>query len=163
MKKLCIMLAALLFSLTLAACGSIPSSGTSDGDTGSPDKSQQSGEGTLDKYAIKFTDAVLATDYEGHDVIVVSYDYTNNSEAAASAMAALSINAFQDGMDLEYAFDIRGMAYSPDNEMKALSSGTTLNCQTAFILVSASPVTLEATAAFSLSSDKVTCTYQLSE
>lgn len=46
---------------------------------------------------------------------------------------------------------------------EALNSGTTLNCQTAFILVSASPVTLEATAAFSLSSDKVTCTYQLSE
>ena len=46
---------------------------------------------------------------------------------------------------------------------EALNSGTTLNCRTAFILVSASQVTLEATAAFSLSSDKVTCTYQLSE
>ena len=132
MKKLCILLVALLVSFNLTACGSSPSGGTSDGDAahgttvGNTDKSQQFGEGTLDKYAVKFTDAVLATDYEGHDAIVISYD-------------------------------------NSDNEMKDLKTGATLNCQTAFVLTSASPVEVEATAAFSFSSDKVTYTYQITE
>ena len=169
MKKLCILLVALLVSFNLTACGSSPSGGTPDGDAahgttaGNTDKSQQFGEGTLDKYAVKFTDAVLATDYEGHDAIVISYDYTNNDEDAASAMVALYIKAFQDGVELEHAYGIQGVEYNSDNETKDLKTGATLNCQTAFVLTSASPVEVEATAAFSFSSDKVTYTYQITE
>ena len=78
-------------------------------------------------------------------------------------MVALYIKAFQDGVELEHAYGIQGVEYNSDNEMKDLKTGATLNCQTAFVLTSASHVDVEATAAFSFSSDKVTYTYQITE
>lgn len=172
MRKTWVIITALILSLSLAACGGNPTdSGTSDGgadngtvETGSVDKAQQVGEGTLDEYAIKFTGASLAKDYEGNDVIVISYDFTNNGEEATSAMVSLYIQAFQDGVELDAAYGISGDdGYSADNSMKDLQTGATLNCQSAFVLTSTSPVEVEASPAFSFSEDMVTYTYKFAE
>lgn len=165
MRKAWIWIVVLLLSLALTACGSSSPSGSDTTGTSSANKSEQVGEGTLDKYAVKFTGASLAKDYDGNDVIIVSYDFTNNSEENASAMISLLVTAFQDGVELEHAYFIDAPdGYNSDNQMKDLKTGATLNCQEAYILSNTtSPVEVEAKASFSLSSDKVIETFQIAE
>ena len=107
MRKAWVIITALILSLSLAACGGSSADRGTMG-KGNIDKAQQVGEGTLDEYAIKFTGASLAKDYEGNDVIVISYDFTNNGEEAASAIVSLYIQAFQDGVELDTADGVSG-------------------------------------------------------
>lgn len=164
MKKTWVVVAVLLLSLSLAACGSSSSSSdTANADTAS--KTEQVGEGTLGEYAVKFTDATLAKDYEGKDVIIVSYDFTNNGEESASAMVSITVKAFQDGVELSDAYLIDASdVYNAENQMKELKTGATLNCQEAYVLSSTtSPIEVEAQAAFSFSDEKVVNTYQIAQ
>ena len=63
MRKAWIWIVVLLLSLALTACGSGSPSGSDTTGTSSANKSEQVGEGTLDKYAVKFTGAALAKDW----------------------------------------------------------------------------------------------------
>lgn len=170
MKKFLTLLLALVLALGLTACGS-----SSVGDTNTPagsDSQQQEstpsspdGEGTLGKYAVKFTGYTLAKDYQGQDTVIISFDFTNNDEDATSAMVALNIDAYQDGIELESAILTDAPeGYDSESEMKNIKQGATLNCQKAFVLSNtSSPVEVEAEELFSLSSDKVVCTYAIAD
>jgi len=164
MRRIRIAAIVLLLSLFLTACGGTTPEGGS-ADSGKVSGTEQVGEGTVGKYTVKFTDAALAKDYDGKDVIIVSYDFTNNDEETTSAMVSLVVKAFQDGVELERAYFLDGAdGYDADNIMKDLKTGATLNCQEAYILSSmSSPVEVEAKASFSFSDEKVTYTYQLAE
>lgn len=108
MKKYLTLLLVLVLALGLTACGS-SSAGDTNTPAGSDSQQQEStpsspdGEGTLGKYAVKFTGYTLAKDYQGQDTVIISFDFTNNNENATSAMVALNIDAYQDGIELESA------------------------------------------------------------
>ena len=127
--------------------------------------SSPDGEGTLGKYAVKFTGYTLAKDYQGQDTVIISFDFTNNNENATSAMVALNIDAYQDGIELESAILTDAPeGYDSESEMKNIKQGATLNCQKAFVLSNtSSPVEVEAEELFSFSSDKVVCTYAIAD
>ena len=140
MKKFLTLLLALVLALGLTACGS-----SSAGDTN--------------------TGYTLAKDYQGQDTVIISFDFTNNNEDATSAMVALNIDAYQDGIELESAILTDAPeGYDSESEMKNIKQGATLNCQKAFVLSNtSSPVEVEAEELFSFSSDKVVCTYAIAD
>ena len=169
-KLLAILLAATMF-FSLSACGNEVTS-VLDGATvtGNESKNEAAataaeGQGTLGDYGICFTGYTLAKDYEGNDAIIINYDYTNNSEGTTSAMFALYIQVFQDGIECERAILMDTPEdYNAENEMKDIKPGATLNCQCAYVLSNTtSPVELEAKESISFNDDVVTCTYNIAE
>lgn len=164
MKKSFSLLLAWIMALSLVACGSSTNTPTPD-DKNTPTDEQTKGEskGKLGDYAVQFTGFSLAKDYEGNDAIIVTYDFTNNSEETTSAMTALVIRAYQDGVQLSSAILMDAPdGYDAESEMKNIKNGATLSCQTAFVLSStSSPVEVEAEELFSFSDDQVTYTCTL--
>lgn len=108
-------------------------------------------EATADAaYVVELLDAQKLTNYEGKEVFTVFYNFTNNSEETTSAMVALYIKAFQDGIQLETSYLSEGdlpedKAGTYDNDWKDIRPGTTLECYAAFELDSASDVEVEVT------------------
>lgn len=102
--------------------------------------------GTLGNYEIKIKDATFTTDHDNKKVIIINYDFTNNSEKSASALWALGSKAFQNGIELESAILIMNDAYDASTAQKEIKPGVTIeNCQTAFVLDDNSPVEFEMT------------------
>lgn len=167
MKKILLFALVLALSFSLLGCGSTSSPDTAseseNADNEATIQQSNSNAGTLGDYAISFTGCTTAKDYEGKDVIIVSYDFTNNSDEATSAALALYVKAFQNGIELENGIvidDIDG--YNSDNYMKDIKPGVTLNVQEAFVLSDTSSVEFEASEFISFSDDVVSFTYSLS-
>lgn len=168
MKKFFAFLLASMMVFSLVACGSdtaaqgdVTPTPTEEGSDENNVKNEESG--VLGDYTVNFTGYTLAKDYEGNDAIIVSYDFTNNSEEATSALAALQIQVFQDGIELETAIlSDAPDGYNSENEWKDIKTGATLNCQAAYILSNtSSPVEVEASEFFSFSDAVVSCTYDI--
>lgn len=87
-------------------------------------------------YVVEVKGAKLAKDYDGNPAIVIDYAFTNASDETTSAFVALSDQAFQDGVSLESAIISDDSVYDSDLSWKDIRPGTTLDCQTAFILTS---------------------------
>lgn len=106
-------------------------------------------EGDVGDYYVALKDCAFTTDYEGNKAVVVTYDFTNNSEETISAIAALYIQAFQDGIELETAFVMDDSAYNAETAMKDIKPGVTLaDCQDVFVLTSDSPIEIEVSTLF---------------
>ena len=84
----------------------------------------------------------IVDEYDGGDVLVVSYTWTNNSDEACAFDLSVSTKAFQDGVELKPAFvsgdDFDTMAKSLD-----IQPGTTQQVWEAYALGSDSDVTVE--------------------
>lgn len=167
MKKFLALLMALIMCLSICACGGNDDSADTDNKepvTQKDDETEETkaSEGTLGDYAIKFTGFSLSKDYEGKDVIIVSYDFTNNSDEAEAAIWAVNIKAFQDGVELETAFVLDNDDI--DNSTKEIKSGVTLSCCSAFVLDNtSSSVEFEASELISFSDDVIAVTYDIAE
>lgn len=100
--------------------------------------------GTIGKYDVKIGDCAFGEDYEGNKMIVVNYDFTNNSEDTVMPLMALEGKAFQDGVQLELAIAFDSSVYDAGIEQKELKPGASLSgCQKAYVLSSESPVEFE--------------------
>ena len=108
-------------------------------------------ESTSDgKYGVELKDAQVVTNFEGKNILVVKYTFTNNSEDTTSATVALYIKAFQDGVQLESGFlftdDLtEDLAPLQENDWKDIRPGTSIDCYAGFELDSTSEVEVEAT------------------
>ena len=85
-------------------------------------------------------------DYEGKPALLVQLTFTNNSDADESFVFALSVKAFQKGIELEDAF-LRDSESS--NLMKDIKPGKSITVQEAFVLDGRSDVVVEVTEAIS--------------
>ena len=57
---------------------------------------KQKNKGTVSgKYDVEIVTAKTATDFQGNPAIIVTYNFTNNSNANASFLTSVSANAFQ--------------------------------------------------------------------
>lgn len=101
-------------------------------------------EGDVGAYHVALTGCEFNTDYDGNDIIVVTYDFTNNSEETISPLVGVYIQAFQDGIELENGFVMDAAVCDLGIEQKDVKPGATLTgCQTCFVLTSESPVEIE--------------------
>ena len=129
-------------------------------DIETPSSENLTEEGALDNFYVKLNEATYGEDYDGNPVVVCHYDFTNNSEESANAEWSLNLKAFQNGVELDsiYFADEGLVDYAV--AQKEIKPGATIqDCQVAFVLMDASPVTVEVSALFSWSETIVTKTY----
>ncbi len=89
----------------------------------------------LGDYAVEIQSCRLAKDYDGKDVVIIKYKFTNNSDKAASFMYAFEDNVFQDGIGLNEAIILADSAkYSSDNQTKDIKPGSSLEVECAYEL-----------------------------
>lgn len=165
MKKLISILltVALLLSFGLFAIGSSDAEDTS-GDQGSGSAAITEIDPTkLGNYNIEIKSCRLAKDYEGKDIVIIKYGYTNNNDTATSFMTAVTTKLFQGGVGLNECYVADESAnYSADNQTKDLQKGATLDVEVAYELNdTTTDVVVEVTEWISLNDAKITKTFKL--
>lgn len=168
MKKfISIILAIVLISaFALFALGSGSSGTTSNQGTASAETTT-SNNSTLGKYSVVIDSCRLAKDYDGKNVIIVKYVFTNNSnETPTSFMAAMMDKAFQNGIELNSAFMLTDSAnyHGDEDSMKDLKAGATLEVEQAYVLNdNSSDVEVEVGEFLSFDNSKVTKTFSIAQ
>lgn len=120
-----------------------------------PEVPEASSSGTLGNYDVEIKDASVITDYDGVPAIIITYEWTNNSENTVSADDALTGKAYQDGVQLDEAFIGDVSIYNSELFYRELDPGETFDVQCAFELVSDSSVVEFELSELSGSSDDV--------
>ena len=146
------------------------SSAASSQSTSSATASASSASGTMDtegdvgNYHVKLVSAVKSTaDYQGKDTIIVTYEWTNNSDSATSFAAAVNPKVFQNGVSLNIAvYTESPQGYDPTSELNQVQPGATQDVTLAYTLTDSSDVTVEVDDLFGVGDSKVTHTYTLS-
>lgn len=144
--------------------GSTDSQSTSGSQTqNNPPKGSKS-SGALGDYYVEIKDAALAKDTDGNPAIIITYNWTNNSDKTTSEAAVLYGKAFQDGIQLEPAFVLDSDVYTDaGNSMKEIRPGASLTVQSAYVMTSeSSPVEFEVTELISLSDEMVSKNFDVS-
>lgn len=136
-----------LLALTMAGCLAMFGCSSEGASEGGEAGGEEAAEVVESDYEVTIDDTKVVQDYEGNDALVVTYSWVNNSDEATSAAVALMANAFQNGVELEYAVVLEGA--DTDGEMKEVKpgAGTTYDC--CYLLEDDSDVTIEVSEAFS--------------
>lgn len=96
---------------------------------------QEKPEGAIGDYIVTIKDSRITTDYEGKDVLVVTYSFTNNSDDSEAMIYAVSDKLFQNGVELGDVWSSYGIDdFSMDNQSKEIKPGVTLDVQIAYEL-----------------------------
>ncbi|MDO4443651.1 MAG: DUF5067 domain-containing protein [Slackia sp.] len=156
MKKSLVMIiasAALASFAALAGCASDDAAQAPAEDAAAPAASESAApaeeEAPESKYAASIDALEPAADYEGKAAVVVTYSWTNNSDEAISAAAALSLKAFQNGVQLESGIVTSGI--DSDGYMAEVKPGAGTTFQMAYLTEDQSDVTVEVSELISFS------------
>lgn len=118
-------------------------------------------KGDTGDYYVEIKGASFDKDLEGNKCLVVTYDWTNNSEDTTSAGAALMSTAFQNGIELDHAY--MDWSEAEDNEFRDIRPGVTLTVKTAFTVTDESEVEVEICDWVSMASNKIVSVFDLSK
>lgn len=116
----------------MAGCGSSPDidqgTGKANGNTATNNQ--------LGDYSVEIESCRLAKDYEGDDVVIVKYLFTNDKDDDATAFyLAIEDAVYQDGVGLNEAIFLDDSAnYSSDNQMKEIKKGASIEVEVAYEL-----------------------------
>lgn len=152
MKKLIVLFLGIVLAFSLAACG------------GGEEPAAPTDSGALGDYEVTIKSYEIMEDYDGNDAIVVSYDFTNNSEETTSFDVACMYSLFQNGVELEFTSvypDPDSFDAINDVTMTEIKPGTTIEIKTCHILSDlTSPVDVEVEE-FLGNGDKIVKTFEL--
>ncbi len=154
MKRTALLGLACAFALAAAlttGCGNTRSSSGNDEVTTQSTTSASSS--TQSQYVVTIDTCTAATTYDGKAAVYVDYTFTNNSEKATEPLAAVSCQAFQNGVQLDTAILVNTEGYDGSNSMKEIKPGASITYQLAYVLDDASPVSVEVSNLFSLSDE----------
>ncbi len=115
----------------------------STGDTSSEDETSSSEESKPEQDFIKIKSYKLGKDYKKQDALVVTYEWTNIEEKAASFMLTIFDKAYQNGIELESAIGVDGV--DAQKQMNDIKPGITYEVTVAFVLQDKSDVSIECT------------------
>ena len=128
-----------LFALGLVGCGNnnTTSTSTSDAQKEEPKKSE---EKQPEKYEVTIGTLTQITDYNGNPAAKITFNFTNNSDETAAFIGSVRVEAYQDGQQLEVAIsnDVNWESTS-----KKIKTGTSLDVEQAYKLISSSDVEVE--------------------
>lgn len=100
--------------------------------------------GQDESFTVKFHDATFHNDDEGHPIIVIHYDFSNEGKESVNPSVAIQQEAFQDGTKLEFAVVTDSSVYGKNSSKLQIEPGDSLkDCQTAYVLISSAPVEFE--------------------
>ena len=122
-------------------------------------------KGNLGDYTVEIKSCRLAKDYQGKDVVIVNYGYTNNAENSKSFAGTFDDQVYQNGVGLNKAYMLADSAkYSADNQMKEIKKGATLDVEVAYELNdSTTDIEVEVKELFSLDDSIVKKTFSIAE
>lgn len=159
MKKLIVMVAAGALALALAGCGSDEPTTTEPAQTGDQAAQVEPAAGETEQavtdagevagdFTVEIGGCTLTEDYEGKPAIVVEYTWTNLNDEAQMFDVAVLNQAFQNGIELEYAI-LMSDEFDTSASMKDIKSGTTQTVYKPYLLDDMSEVTVEVEGWFS--------------
>ena len=129
-----------------------------NGKTEYPSAPEGSTSGELGDYTVSIISCEIGDDYDGGDVFIVHYGFTNNSKKEASFSLAISAQVFQNSVELERAY----FADSNDSSSLFIKPGVGIEIVEAYELPDlSSPVDIELSELFSFSDDKISTTVEL--
>lgn len=168
MKKTKILLAMLLtLVFALCAMGSGDSSdGSGDQGTGTALTENAKDNTEIGAYSVEISDCRLAKDYEGKDVVIIKYKFTNNTnDTPTSFWVAFDDGVYQNGVGLNEAIIIdESVNYSSDNQMKEIKKGASIDVEVAYELNdTTTDVEVEVTELFSFDDKTITKTFKITE
>ena len=162
MKKFITAFLALILALSLILCGCAPSDKNDSSNTNqtpptedveSPDSTDS--QHTNDKSPVILLDKELAKDYEGKDVLVLTFEWTNLTDENTYFLLDVSVKCFQDGVALESAIMIDD-TYPTDKAITEVKPGGTIEVAEAFILSNMeSVVEIEVSPLFTLNDEEL--------
>lgn len=128
-----------LFALGLAGCGNsgTTSTSTSDAQKEEPKKSE---EKQPEKYEVTIGTLTRIADYNGDPAAKITFSFTNNSDETAAFMSSVRVEAYQDGQQLENAVS---SDVNWESTMTKIKTGTSLDVEQAYKLISSSDVEVE--------------------
>ena len=128
-----------LFALGLVGCGNsnTTSTSTSDAQKEEPKKSE---EKQPEKYEVTIGTLTQIADYNGDPAAKITFNFTNNSDETAAFMSSVRVEAYQDGQQLESAIS-DGVNW--ESSMTKIKTGTSLDVEQAYKLISSSDVEVE--------------------
>lgn len=135
-------------------------------DQGSSDAQPATTENTnLGDFKVEIKECRLAKDYEGKDIIIVKYGFTNNADEPVSFMIALDDQVYQNGVGLnETIMAAESANYSSDNQMKDIKKGASLDVEVAYDLNDIeTDIEVEVKESFSFDDSVVTKTFSIAE
>lgn len=93
-------------------------------------------EGQIGGFYVKITDRFKAEDINGDTIIVIKYEFTNNTDKATEPVNSLYDCAYQYGNALEKAVVNDPAVYDASTKLLLVQPGSTLEVQTGFVLKS---------------------------
>jgi hypothetical protein len=128
-----------LFALGLVGCGNsgTASTSTSDAQKEEPKKSE---EKQPEKYEVTIGTLTQITDYSGNPAAKITFNFTNNSDETAAFIGSVRVEAYQDGQQLETAIS---SDVNWESTTKKIKTGTSLEVEQAYSLISSSDVEVE--------------------
>lgn len=141
MKKMFAIGLVLALALLLAACGGTPAPPAPPSSSAPPAEASPAPapapapkppETTTSQYIVELNGVTVVSDYEGNPAVLIDYVFTNNSEETTSAGAALNIQVFQNGVELESAFVT--LEDYEDDSYKDIRPGASINVSSAYSL-----------------------------
>ncbi len=122
-------------------------------------------DANLGDYAVEILSCRLAKDFDGKDVVIVKYKFTNNGDEASAFYTAFSDNVYQDGVGLNASYFVDdSYDYSSDNQTKNIKTGTSLEVEVAYELNdTTTDIEVEVEELISFNDSKVTKTFSIAE
>lgn len=162
-KKKKIIIFGVIFAIIVVIA--IAASGSDDGSSTTPNENttassvnaekEKSDDNTLGDFKCVVKGAKVTKDWEGKDAVLITYEFTNNSDSPMSFDGALNDKLYQDGIELESAI------LSDDEESKLLDTvdlkpGITKEVKKAYLLRNKdSEIEVEIQEIFSFSDDMI--------
>jgi len=98
-------------------------------------------EGDIGDYHLKIVSAKKGKDYSKKDVLIVTYEWTNNSDDSQMFSTAFSAKAFQNGVECNDLTVVEGV--DKKKLLSEIKPGATLEVQEAYVLNDDSDVSIE--------------------
>lgn len=130
-----------LFTLGLAGCGNSNATSTSTSDAQKEDQ-KKSEEKQPEKYEVTIGTLTQIADYNGDPAAKITFNFTNNSDETTSFMGSVRVEAYQDGQQLEVAV-ITSDEVNWESTAKKIKTGTSLDVEQAYKLISSSDIEVE--------------------
>ena len=120
-------------------------------------------EPTADDGSFQYLSYEILEDYDGNPLIMLHFNFTNNSDQSASAQTLFYPQVFQNGVECEFGF-FMGENAAYDNLSKEVQPGTTLEVGFPYTLQdTTNPVTVEAQAMTDMFGDPVSQVIEIAQ
>lgn len=128
-----------LFALGLVGCGNSNATSTSTPDA-QKEEPKKSEEKQPEKYEVTIGTLTQIADYKGDPAAKITFNFKNNSDETAAFMSSVRVEVYQDGQQLENAIS---SDVNWESTMTKIKTGTSLDVEQAYKLISLSDVEVE--------------------